>query len=253
MYGFGEGGGAALNFKVVPGLTQPGTAAEKTIWVKTEKIGAWYFSATQPEGMKEWDVWISTGTSSQVEFNALKKNGIQVYPISAKQYVNGVWVDKTVKTYQGGKWVEWWDGYYFKEGRGSSVGKWSAVQQSGITHNLNYATISDNYIGFTWGAQTYTDLVVQSPPIDVSDIKTLFIDALFASRTSLFTLGLTKEKLTYSNSPDIQWVAKVSSTEHRRKTLSLDVSTLYGRCYITVLAVDGPNNHGYVYNVWEET
>lgn len=103
----GGSGGAALNFKVVPGLTQPGTASENTIWVKTEQIGAWYFSPTQPEGMKEWDVWFPTYTSSSVEFNALKKNGIQVYPISAKQYVGSAWVDVTAKSYQNGGWVDW--------------------------------------------------------------------------------------------------------------------------------------------------
>ena len=31
-------------------------------------------------------VWISTGTSSAIKFNALKKNGIRVCPISARQY-----------------------------------------------------------------------------------------------------------------------------------------------------------------------
>lgn len=56
---------------------------------------------------EEGTVWISTGTSSTVPFNALKKNNITVYPMSAKQYVNGAWVNKTAKTYQGGKWVDW--------------------------------------------------------------------------------------------------------------------------------------------------
>lgn len=101
----GGGGGAALNFKVVPGLTQPGTASENTIWVKTERIGAWYFSATQPEGLQEWDVWFPTGTASEVEFNAIKKNAVQVYPLSAKQLVSGALVDVTAKSYHNGEWV----------------------------------------------------------------------------------------------------------------------------------------------------
>lgn len=101
------GGGGGLNFKVVPGLTQPGTAVENTIWVKTDKIGAWYFSATQPEGMQEWDVWFLVGTSSPAEFNALKKNNVTVYPLSAKQMVSGALKDVTAKSYQNGEWVEW--------------------------------------------------------------------------------------------------------------------------------------------------
>ena len=99
------GGGMSLNFKVVTGLTQPVTASENTIWVKVEAIGDWYFSATQPENLQELDVWILVNEYSPVEFNALKKNGIQVYPISAKQYVNGTLQEKSVKAYQNGQWA----------------------------------------------------------------------------------------------------------------------------------------------------
>ena len=101
------GGGAGLNFKVV-GNPQPETAKDNTIWVNTDaKITSWVFSATHPETAEEGMVWISTGKSSSVEFNALKKNGITVYPLYSKQYVNGAWVDKTAKIYQNGAWVDW--------------------------------------------------------------------------------------------------------------------------------------------------
>lgn len=52
-------------------------------------------------------VWIKTGASSNAAFNALKKNGIQVYPLSAKQYVSGAWVEKPAESWQDGAWVEW--------------------------------------------------------------------------------------------------------------------------------------------------
>lgn len=112
----GGSGGASLNFKVVGGTSVPTNPTENTIWVNTStKITDWVFSATQPTAASG-RVWIPTGTSSLVEFNALKKNGIQVYPISVKQYVGGAWVDKTAKSYQGGKWVEWIpnDAWYFR-------------------------------------------------------------------------------------------------------------------------------------------
>lgn len=99
--------GAELNFEVVGGTSVPASPKENTIWVNTNTaITDWVFSATQPSA-KSGRVWISTGTSSPIEFNALKKNGIQVYPISAKQYVSGAWVDRTAKTYQGDKWENW--------------------------------------------------------------------------------------------------------------------------------------------------
>ena len=112
------GGGGGLNFQVIHN-PQPDTAKENTIWVDTDRINNYYFSATQPEGMVDYDVWFPVGTSSTVEFNALKKNGIQVYPLSAKQMVSGVLKDVIAKTYQNGSWIEWIaPGTIFKKGYG---------------------------------------------------------------------------------------------------------------------------------------
>lgn len=102
----GGAGGAALNFKVVAN-PQPVSPAENTIWVDTDRINNWYFSATQPENLQEWDMWFLVDADSAVSFNALKKNNITVYPISAKQYVSGALVVVTAKTYQSGEWVDW--------------------------------------------------------------------------------------------------------------------------------------------------
>jgi hypothetical protein len=129
LYGFG-GGGESLNFKVVGDTTEPTNPNENTIWVNTDKkIASWIFSATQPKTATEGMVWIFTSTFSAAEFNALKKNGIQVYPISAKQYVGGAWVDKTAKSYQNGEWTDmhmflYKNGNEYKE----LTGGWSVFQ-----------------------------------------------------------------------------------------------------------------------------
>lgn len=108
IFNVSGGGGTALNFRVVGGTTEPSNPKENMIWVNTSTtISSWVFSATQPSNPSNGMVWISTGTSSTVEFNALKKNGIHVYPISAKQYVSGAWVDKIAMSYQNGEWVDW--------------------------------------------------------------------------------------------------------------------------------------------------
>ena len=107
-----SGGSTNLNFKVIGSTTEPSNPEENMIWVSTDQgITSYSFSATEPENPIYGMVWITIGTSSTVEFNALKKNGIQVYPISAKQYVSGAWVDVTAKSYQGGEWVELYGGY----------------------------------------------------------------------------------------------------------------------------------------------
>lgn len=106
------GGGASLNFGVKAYSTESvllaATPKENTIGIiTTTAINGWEFAAVEPMEPVEGMVWISTGTSSPVQFNALKKNEIAVYPLSVKQYVSGAWVDKTAKSYQGGKWVDW--------------------------------------------------------------------------------------------------------------------------------------------------
>lgn len=145
------GGGAALNFNVVPN-PQPDTAKENTIWVDTDRINNCYFSATQPEGMVDYDVWFYIGTSSPVEFNALKKGGIQVYPVSAKQYVNGALVDKSAKSYQGGNWIEWWvwNGELFDNGNqyepitgGWEIAKLTNSDSISIGETIVYSGLSD--------------------------------------------------------------------------------------------------------------
>jgi len=84
--------------------------------------------ATYYSGVPAGAVWISTGTASNVEFNALKKNGIMVYPISAKQYIGGTWVEKEAKTYQNGAWDTLWNGVLYDEGNEfeTITGGWTA-------------------------------------------------------------------------------------------------------------------------------
>lgn len=103
----GHSGGTSLNFKMV-GNPQPTSAKENTIWLNTDTpINGYQFATEQPENAQPGEVWISIGTDSQVAFNALKKNTIMVYPLSAKQYVNGAWADVEANSWQDGKWVEW--------------------------------------------------------------------------------------------------------------------------------------------------
>lgn len=79
-------------------------------WGGTDDSGTAYITAWDSYYHKAGTVWIKPGAFSSVEFNALKKNSIQVKPATVKQYVSGAWADKTAKSYQGGKWVDWWGG-----------------------------------------------------------------------------------------------------------------------------------------------
>ena len=110
LEGFGGGGGTPLNFKIVAYATEEelitAQPKENTIGVITNvPITGYKLSATEPEDMIEGEVWICIGTNSNVAFDIAED--IKTYPLSIKQYINGVLVDKTAMSYQGGEWVNW--------------------------------------------------------------------------------------------------------------------------------------------------
>lgn len=99
----GAGGANPLNFKVV-GNPRPNNPKENTLWVNTDqKITGWVFGATQPDA-ENGLVWIKFGIASSVEFNALKKNAIIVFPLNVHQCNGSSWVYKESMIYQSGKW-----------------------------------------------------------------------------------------------------------------------------------------------------
>lgn len=93
-------------------------------------------------------VWIQTGSASNGAFNALKKNGIMVYPVKVKQYQNGEWKDRDAQVYQNGEWKELRT-YLFKSGTGAVV-PFSKNNASAAS-----ITIGTNSISITMGNEQY--------------------------------------------------------------------------------------------------
>lgn len=126
------GAGGGLNFRVVGGTAQPENPKENTIWVNTEtEITGWIFRAEKPQISEDGFVWIKTCDVGDAQFNALKKDGIIVYPLFAKQYTNGTWNDKDAKIYQDEKWKDWVF-YLYKSGNQyeSITGGWRKIYTS---------------------------------------------------------------------------------------------------------------------------
>lgn len=246
----GGGGGAALNFKVVPGLTQPGTAAENTIWVKTERISSWYFSATQPEGLQEWDVWFQTGTESEVEFNALRKNGLQVYPLSAKQYVGGVLVDKIAKSYQDGKWVEWIR-YFYKAGDEYEdvTGGWTS---DGYTYPGKTPTIATKYDDYfeVNGAPNEFNVLGVDEPVNFDKLNTLYVDAEPTGTVSGVSIAVVVHNTKTAAGSSLAYLSCGSVLE--RSVFTIDISNITGDVYIMCFAEFSSSCSGKFYNIWAE-
>lgn len=171
-----NGGGAPLNFKVV-GNPQPTSPKENTIWINTDTaITDWIFSADQPAAAVG-RVWIKTGPASQTDFNAVKKNGIQVYPISARQYVSGTWQDKTAQIYQSGKWVNLyeWNGQLYELGEEfvSKTGGWTIVNGRSSVYSTGQGTKAETEIQLACNTANTAIAAVTVNKVDLSKYTTL--------------------------------------------------------------------------------
>lgn len=231
----GGGGGAALNFKVVAGLTQPGSATENTIWIKTEKMTGWIIDANQPEELTEGMVWIPVGTKSDVEFNALKKNGLQVYPLSAKQYVDGSLVTLTASIYQSGEWIEFSRHKYhiFKAGEGAVVPlKTYDEDNSSITFGKNNISIDYSYdISF------YTVSLRTEDKINLTPYSTLCMTATVPDVISAeySVLGITSTGFTEAAEPSVFTKKTSISESSSKKTYKLDIASTSTTSYVGFL------------------
>lgn len=251
LEGFG-GGSNPLNFKVV-GNPQPSNPSENTIWLNTDvPITSWIFSATEPEALTEGMVWFPTGVSSSAEFNALKKNGIQVYPIFAKQCVGGAWVTKTAKIFQGGTWKDWFSGKLYESGNEfvEFTGGWTSDSYS--FDHLNYgvtpATKNTNNI-YLGGIDNAVSIIGINKPVNLSGCNTICVDWQATGATgglSIF-MGVSSTKAVPKSAPMISFGDAAS-----RRIDRLDVSALNGEYYVYVMAAWAKACKGYVYDVWCE-
>ena len=248
--GFKRGGGAnPLNFKLVGGTTQPSNPKENTIWISTEnKITSWIFSATEPATKTEGMVWICTGTSSHVEFNALKKNGVQVYPISAKQYIDGAFVSKTAKSYQNGSWTDF-IAYLYNAGDEFTdiTGGW-VTESYGSTPSK---TIAGDVMQFvTLGNPWEYSILKTQNLIDLTSYKTLHFRIsydLHCSSESKHEVGVFDSGRNFLASKQI--------TRDTAGTYSVDISGVTGSFRVGASIMTRENNATnkmYIDSVWKE-
>lgn len=246
------GGGSNLNFKVISVASEsalPSSAAENTIAViTTTAITSYVFASSAPTSPAEGMVWFATGTASAVGFNAIKRNGLWVYPTGCQQYVSGAWVSKTAKTYRDGAWVDWWDGYYYKDGNQEIVvtGGWSKYA---LNSGVNKVTFDASEIHFDVQYQDgagYGGSICTKNKIDVTNLSALIIKKscqLFPSAADITRagFGLLSTAKYVSPASAAGWVAfaaisktQTSGANRVYTETRLNVSSLTGKYYISL-------------------
>jgi len=168
----GGAGGAALNFKVVPGLTQPGTALENTIWVKTESMTGYVFSAETPENPTEGLLWLTIADSSSIKATVPVGNEhITVYFLSGAIYVSGAWETVECMIYQGGVWLSWWDGTLYDAGKeyDQITGGWAQTTYDG----LSSGSVSNNADSILLSASNGFSIIATKNAIKIDEYSKL--------------------------------------------------------------------------------
>lgn len=222
-----SGGGAALNFVVIPN-PKPETAKENTIWVDTDSITSWVFSATAPDNPKAGMVWFSVAASSGVEFNALRKNGIHIYPVSAKQYIGGEWVSVTAKIYQDGQWVEWML-YLYNKGVEYVDDNGNGWFCSG-THTKN----ADNIRVGATGGSAYTGYA-ESPYLEMAGFNTVELHVLEYQNSGTECHSYISI-IDESNATVIEQDIKKGTGSDANVTVLVDVSSVTAKCKVRITA-----------------
>ena len=199
IFNMAGSGGTSLNFTVVGGTSQPSSPKENTIWVNTSTtITSWVFSAEQPSSPTSGMVWIQTGDSSDATFNALKKNILQVYPLSAKQYVYYSWVDKEAIVYQNSTWVELSSNFYLYRkgneytdltGGWTSVGK-KAESDANASSLAPTITRADTYIRASITTSSRSGIFYMLNPINITGYSTLVVKGTFANSSDYDNMSL---------------------------------------------------------------
>jgi len=231
-----RGGGANLNYKVFGGTSAPSSPAANTIWVNTSTaITSYVFSSEQPTSPVAGMVWFKTGNQSAVLFNALKKNGIMLRPLSAKQYISGAWVTKTAKSYQGGEWLEWIaDTYLYNAGDtcDAVTGGWqgrawkedSDTSASAPTITFN----ADSMVAATTGSNYARGVVEIKEDFDLTHFKTITAIYSFSgtvSETASLFMVISRDSTYWGASEAVASTALAKGTD---KTATLDVSAISG-------------------------
>lgn len=194
----GGSGGAALNFDVVRYATESellaATPKANTIGIiSTTEMTGWIIDANQPENMTNGMVWLSVGTESTVEFNALKKNALQVYLLSAKQMVSGALMNVAAMIYQDGEWNELWDGGLFANGNQYEfvTGGWSSNGCTDPGYTIKPATVG-NTIHLT-ASSGILSISCTEEMVNLSGKKKLVVN-LSQRSSGILYVGITKNK-----------------------------------------------------------
>lgn len=220
--------------------------ARFSMCIKEERVDNHKILATVDDGsIEDGTAFFTIGTSSKVEFNALKKSCIKVYPLSAMQYIDGAWVDVPAQSYQNGKWVDWWRGELYHAGNEyeSITGGWALSDNwkedyypttgAKLTKESESMTFETHLVDDVSYAKGF---LRTNSKINLKDYNSvILVTESVALDNTFYPIKLCVKSTDNAKNADVIAYTdlKVSSTE---QTFTLDVSTLDDSYYVGIEA-----------------
>lgn len=226
----GSSGRTSLGFEIVGGTTRPAKPTQNLVWVNTNvDITGYAFSATEPTNPVEGMLLVTIANSSSIKsVFTVDKEWVTLYLVSVKQYIGGVWVDKSAMNYQNGVWTDLWTGELYTPGNEwkSVTGGWVCKENCGSKY-AGLSVLAKTEIGLkVYTAPNYGGLVRCSNKIDVTNYDTLSVTA--TASCNIFVLS----DLTLSEWNPTNMKAHTALSGSGTKTL--DISALTGEFYIAI-------------------
>lgn len=236
---------------VVGGTSQPNNPSNNTVWINTStNITSWVMSADEPASPSEGMVWIMHWKPTD-KILTLDRSFI-VNIGGAKQYISGAWSIVGGAVYTNNTWINLRT-YLYHEGVFNPNWTWTKPTET------NMYSEESTYLDFT-GRSSQRCYLKCNERIDLTDVNIINFD--YGSRqgggTAYSRFGITVSYMndgitSLSDEAEVKYTFLGTDTATDRHVVSIDVSSVKGKYYISFIDYVGADTPGggsmYVYGV----
>jgi hypothetical protein len=231
-----------FNFSVVPYASEselPEFADENTIAIiPKSEMSSWIFSMTEPPNPTDGMVWIAIGKSGTAEINIIKENAVMLYPLYAKQYVNGAWVNISALSYNAdGEQVKWMSDIILYDNGATDIG-WEKLdkKKASIPEDKNYINLTLAKDGNAY-VRTLVNLSGQEK------LKVVYSNLTGESSGTTSFQGGVRAKVWDKDGKEIEGAGYQTESTGSSGTPTLDISKLNGEYMVGVYVINYSSSH----------
>lgn len=247
--------GSGIALRIVGGTTAPANPTDKTIWLNTAvAITGYTYSATEPGSPSEGLVWLISGSASPAAFSLTRRNPIMLYPVSAKIYHSGAWVQTIGQIWLNGAWgpLGAYDLYNAGDECTAITGGWAKANGNGGSTagwNTN-GTITKGATSVTLETSYPSEIAIA--PVNAVDLSAassviVTVDAFIGSDAAMVCICSVRGE-DWNPMPLGETISgyPASAVAHKRLNtlgeISVDVSNLIGSYYVEIICAGGSGN-----------